>query len=141
MPVPLSSMTIVVARPGSQESADPLLPFCVIVGAFGFAVVAMRTHDGNVTFRVDPAALAADPAWLTVTAWQGGGLHVDRLRRRYIFTTFLSSSLTPIPPLPAIAIRHPDGLHGLPIRHPHQVPLGSIHRSRRLHHLGQAHLL
>jgi hypothetical protein len=30
-----------VARPGSEESADPLLPFLVLAGAFGFAVAAM----------------------------------------------------------------------------------------------------
>jgi hypothetical protein len=30
--------------------------------------------------RVQPASLARDAAWLSVTAWQGGGLHVDRLR-------------------------------------------------------------
>jgi hypothetical protein len=36
---------------------------------------------GQATVRIEPAALAADPAWVTVTAWQGGGLHVDRLRR------------------------------------------------------------
>ena len=34
-------MTILVARPGSQESADPLVPFLVITAAFGFAVAAM----------------------------------------------------------------------------------------------------
>jgi ABC-type transport system involved in multi-copper enzyme maturation permease subunit len=34
-------MNILVARPGSQESADPLIPFVVIAGAFGFAVAAM----------------------------------------------------------------------------------------------------
>jgi hypothetical protein len=34
-------MNIVVARPGSQESADPLIPFLVIGGAFGFAIAAM----------------------------------------------------------------------------------------------------
>jgi ABC-type transport system involved in multi-copper enzyme maturation permease subunit len=34
-------MNILVARPGSQESADPLIPFLVIAGAFGFAVTAM----------------------------------------------------------------------------------------------------
>ncbi len=34
-------MTILVAKPGSQESADPLLPFLVIAGAFGFTVAAM----------------------------------------------------------------------------------------------------
>jgi ABC-type transport system involved in multi-copper enzyme maturation permease subunit len=34
-------MNILVARPGSQESADPLIPFLVIGGAFAFAVAAM----------------------------------------------------------------------------------------------------
>jgi ABC-type transport system involved in multi-copper enzyme maturation permease subunit len=34
-------MNILVGKPGSQESADPLIPFLVIVGAFGFAVAAM----------------------------------------------------------------------------------------------------
>jgi ABC-type transport system involved in multi-copper enzyme maturation permease subunit len=32
---------ILVAKPGSQESADPLMPFLVTVGAFGFTVAAM----------------------------------------------------------------------------------------------------
>jgi ABC-type transport system involved in multi-copper enzyme maturation permease subunit len=34
-------MNVLVARPGSQESADPLIPFLVIAGAFGFASAAM----------------------------------------------------------------------------------------------------
>jgi hypothetical protein len=34
-------MNILVAKPGSQESADPLMPFLVIAGAFGFAIAAM----------------------------------------------------------------------------------------------------
>jgi hypothetical protein len=34
-------MNILVARPGSQETADPLLPFFVIAGAFGFTIAAM----------------------------------------------------------------------------------------------------
>ncbi|MFL5893406.1 MAG: hypothetical protein ACJ75I_11795 [Solirubrobacterales bacterium] len=32
------------------------------------------------TVRMDPADAASSPAWLTATAWQGGGLVVDRLR-------------------------------------------------------------
>jgi ABC-type transport system involved in multi-copper enzyme maturation permease subunit len=32
---------ILVARPGTEESGDPLLPFLVIVGAFGFTIAAM----------------------------------------------------------------------------------------------------
>ena len=34
-------MNILVGKPGSQESADPLIPFLVIVGAFGFTIAAM----------------------------------------------------------------------------------------------------
>jgi hypothetical protein len=35
----------------------------------------------NATVSVDPPAAAADAKWLTATAWQGGGLVVDRLER------------------------------------------------------------
>ena len=31
--------------------------------------------------RLDPATLADDPAWIQLTAWQGGGLVVDQLKR------------------------------------------------------------
>jgi ABC-type transport system involved in multi-copper enzyme maturation permease subunit len=34
-------MNILVAKPGSQESADPVIPFLVIACAFGFTVAAM----------------------------------------------------------------------------------------------------
>jgi hypothetical protein len=34
-------MNVVVAKPGSQESGDPLLPFVVTAAAFGFAIAAM----------------------------------------------------------------------------------------------------
>jgi ABC-type transport system involved in multi-copper enzyme maturation permease subunit len=34
-------MNILVGRQGSQESADPLVPFLVIAGAFGFTIAAM----------------------------------------------------------------------------------------------------
>jgi hypothetical protein len=33
--------TILIAKPGSEESADPLMPFLVVTGAFGFTVAAM----------------------------------------------------------------------------------------------------
>ena len=32
---------VIVAKPGSEESTDPYMPFLVIVGAFGFTVAAM----------------------------------------------------------------------------------------------------
>jgi hypothetical protein len=31
--------------------------------------------------RISPRSLADHPAWVTVTAWQGGGLHVNRLEQ------------------------------------------------------------
>jgi ABC-type transport system involved in multi-copper enzyme maturation permease subunit len=34
-------MSLLVGRPGLQESADPVIPSAVIVGAFGFAIAAM----------------------------------------------------------------------------------------------------
>src|SRR5262249_39844737 len=34
-------MNVLVARPGSEETADPLIPFVVIAGSFGFAIAAM----------------------------------------------------------------------------------------------------
>jgi ABC-type transport system involved in multi-copper enzyme maturation permease subunit len=34
-------VNILVGKPGSQESTDPLTPFLVVVGAFGFTVTAM----------------------------------------------------------------------------------------------------
>jgi len=34
-------MSVLVGRPGLQESADPVIPSAVVVGAFGFAVAAM----------------------------------------------------------------------------------------------------
>jgi ABC-type transport system involved in multi-copper enzyme maturation permease subunit len=36
-----SVMSVLVAKPGTQESADPLIPFIVIAGSFGFAIAAM----------------------------------------------------------------------------------------------------
>jgi hypothetical protein len=35
----------------------------------------------QATVRVDPPSAARDADWLTAMAWQGGGLHIDHLRR------------------------------------------------------------
>jgi hypothetical protein len=51
------------------------------------AQVALQEAGGgaerevNATVRLQPADAADDAEWLTVTAWQGGGLVVDRLER------------------------------------------------------------
>ena len=36
-------------------------------------------REVNATVRIDPPSAATDPSWLNATAWQGGGLVVDRL--------------------------------------------------------------
>jgi hypothetical protein len=41
----------------------------------------MDTREAQATVRISPASAAEDGKWLTVTSWQGGGLHVDRLER------------------------------------------------------------
>jgi hypothetical protein len=38
-------------------------------------------REARATVRIDPASAADGAAWVQVTAWQGGGLVVDRLRR------------------------------------------------------------
>jgi hypothetical protein len=38
-------------------------------------------REASATVRITPASAAEDAKWVTVTAWQGGGLHVDRLER------------------------------------------------------------
>jgi hypothetical protein len=38
-------------------------------------------REVDATVRFDPAGAVSDPAWLTVTAWQGDGLVVDQLER------------------------------------------------------------
>ena len=40
---------------------------------------AQRT--ANATVRVDPPDAAEDARWFTMTSWQGGGSHVDRLEK------------------------------------------------------------
>ena len=40
-----------------------------------------ENRTAHATVRVEPQSLVDDPAWVTVTAWQGGGLQVDRLKR------------------------------------------------------------
>jgi hypothetical protein len=40
-----------------------------------------QDREGQATVRITPPEAAEDPKWLTMTSWQGGGLHVDRLER------------------------------------------------------------
>ncbi|HEX6457510.1 MAG TPA: hypothetical protein VF032_01220 [Thermoleophilaceae bacterium] len=51
------------------------------------ATVALTTAQGgphrtaNATIKISPASAAAHHEWLTMTAWQGGALQVDRLKQ------------------------------------------------------------
>jgi|UPI0006869D4F hypothetical protein len=37
--------------------------------------------SAHAVVRLQPADFAENPTWLTITSWQGGGLHVDHLQR------------------------------------------------------------
>ncbi|MBC6463529.1 hypothetical protein HKK72_37685, partial [Actinomadura sp. HBU206391] len=41
--------------------------------------VAGRQRSAEARITISPAGAVRKPAWVTITAWQGGGLHVDRL--------------------------------------------------------------
>jgi hypothetical protein len=34
-------VTVLIGKPGTQESAEPLMPFLALAGAFGLAIAAM----------------------------------------------------------------------------------------------------
>jgi hypothetical protein len=91
--------------------------------------VAMRVHDGSVALRVEPASVAAEPAWLTVSAWQGGGLHLDRLRRTGP-NTFVTTKPVPLRGEWKAMVRIQDGrrLMSAPIRLPADpaIPVGAV---------------
>jgi hypothetical protein len=74
-----------VAR-GLVVVAGAALSACLVDGlvtepAPAGATAQIGLRGERATVRIEPGELAADPAWITVTAWQGGGLRVDRLRR------------------------------------------------------------
>lgn len=62
-------------------------PLPMTAGEPTTAQVALRDvapppeREATATVRIEPASAADDADWLTITAWQGGGLVVDRLRR------------------------------------------------------------
>ncbi|WP_233576313.1 hypothetical protein [Saccharopolyspora rhizosphaerae] len=43
------------------------------------ATVAIDELTSQAEVRIEPAPIAQHPTWLTITGWQGGALHVDRL--------------------------------------------------------------
>lgn len=52
-----------------------------VSGRVELSEVAGAPGEARVTLNVDPPDAAEDAEWLTVTAWQGGGLVVEPLRR------------------------------------------------------------
>lgn len=56
-------------------------------GGDATATVALTTAQGgphrtaNATVKISPPSAASGRQWLTMTAWQGGGLQVDRLKK------------------------------------------------------------
>jgi len=62
-------------------------PLPMSSGSNASATVALKTlnpppnRTAAATIRISPASAVKDSQWLTMTAWQGGGLVVDRLRR------------------------------------------------------------
>jgi hypothetical protein len=53
----------------------------VSTGDQGVRATVTLSPSGEALVRVDPPSGADDANWLTATAWQGGGLVVDRLER------------------------------------------------------------
>jgi hypothetical protein len=53
----------------------------ISTGDQGVRATVTLSAAGQATVRVDPPTGADDANWLTATAWQGGGLVVDRLER------------------------------------------------------------
>jgi hypothetical protein len=62
-------------------------PMPMNAGSQASAVVSLTTakpgpqRTANATIRIVPAGAARDAEWLTMTAWQGGALQVDRLKK------------------------------------------------------------
>jgi hypothetical protein len=62
-------------------------PMPMNAGSSASATVALQTatpgphRTANATVRIAPASATKDAEWLTMTAWQGGGLQVDRLKK------------------------------------------------------------
>ena len=77
------------ARKALFAGALALIALGVTNGLVGTAPAGVRAtvaledvKDGTAqaVVRIDPPQAGTDPAWLTITGWQGGGLHVDHLR-------------------------------------------------------------
>jgi hypothetical protein len=74
-------------------AATLVLLFCIAfplpmnTGSQASATVALTPAQGgphrtvNATIKISPPSAAKDREWLTMTAWQGGGLQVDRLKQ------------------------------------------------------------
>ena len=108
------------------------------------AVRGGDARTASATVRIEPRSLTDDAAWVTVTAWQGGGLQVDRLERvgSGVFRT-----TEPIPVHGSwkalVRVHSGDAVVGAPIYMPAdpaipapEVP-AAAHFTRRLQHDSQ----
>ena len=81
-----------IAR-GALALSGLLVALCVVAGLQARVPDGVRAQveltevrggaqrEANATVRIDPASKASETAWLTATAWQGGGMVVNRLER------------------------------------------------------------
>jgi hypothetical protein len=86
----------VTPQPGPRwllPAAAVVAVFCIAFplpmssGSQASATVALTTvrpgphRTANATIKITPASATRDSEWLTMTAWQGGALQVDRLKK------------------------------------------------------------
>jgi hypothetical protein len=76
-------------------------------------------RTANATVRLDPANAAKDARWFTLTGWQGGGSHVDRLKE---IAPGVYKSNSPIPLYgywkTTLRLHKDDAVQGVPIFFP-----------------------
>jgi hypothetical protein len=65
-------------------AACGIAAFATVAPPDGKVRIALDTPEAassQATIRVQPASLADEAGWTTITAWQGGGSHLDHLRK------------------------------------------------------------
>ncbi|MCW2713822.1 MAG: conserved rane protein of unknown function [Frankiales bacterium] len=83
LPRPVVSRTVLVASLLVLAAATANGVIATVPSDARANVALTPAGEGFATaeVRLDPATLADDPAWIQLTAWQGGGLVVDQLER------------------------------------------------------------
>lgn len=111
--------------------AAALVAFAVVAASLlrveddGGRVFISVAGDGNGVVRVEPASLGDDPAWVTVTAWQGGALHVDHLEPTGRPGEFRTTEPMPLDSTwkTLVRVHKGDALLGAPVRLPEDVAI------------------